>query len=496
MGRLMKILFVDNGADLQQKWIEPLRSKGWGVVRARSLEDADRMMSFHGDALQAIVVGEKFISFAEKNDLVFVVLTTSWTNKEIIAHQNSEHSAVGYVPYSGSPGELMKLFEDGSALKGTGTDGISLDAYNDMLAKPEVFSKGGGFQLDGPSVALGGIAFSAPPMQMHSAPASSHEVQEIDLGSDDLEVAPEPVEAIEEVSIPLPELEVSPQLVEAPKAPEMPATMILDPTRLSVGLDAANASNAALNLDEEADFDMSEVSSLDDLLGSAKEPSYNPQAFAPTTPSQLAINPTPSSQVSDVTTLKSYLALREQDVAVLTGQVRSSQERIQQLEQLLQVEKARCTELAHMVSKQEQTIKNYDLEKRVELEVLEKQSEDMSGQLRERTDKFRAVEAKLRLASEEVTKIKDRVRVDIRRIRVREKELENQLEVLKKDSSSLIQARDEKVLDLKRKIDLLEFNMELVQEQYSKERETSDNLRGRLKDAVTVMKQAGGFLEQ
>jgi len=86
--------------------------------------------------------------------------------------------------------------------------------------------------------------------------------------------------------------------------------------------------------------------------------------------------------------------------------------------------------------------------------------------------------------------------VDIRRIRVREKELEGQLEILKKDSSALLQARDEKILELKRRIDLLEFNMELVQEQFSKEKQSANDLKTKLKDAAQVMRQAGGLLGQ
>jgi hypothetical protein len=86
--------------------------------------------------------------------------------------------------------------------------------------------------------------------------------------------------------------------------------------------------------------------------------------------------------------------------------------------------------------------------------------------------------------------------VDVRRIRVREKELENQLEILKKDSTALLVARDEKILELKRKIDLLEFNMELVQEQHNKERNVTEQLRLKLKEAAGVMKRAGGLLDQ
>jgi len=197
----------------------------------------------------------------------------------------------------------------------------------------------------------------------------------------------------------------------------------------------------------------------------------------------------------DLETMKNYLALREQDVALLSGQMRSTQERVNQLELLLKAEKARSGELQHLVQKQEQQIKNFDRDKQIEFEVLQQQVEDLNLQLRERTDKARTIEAKLKVTVDEVDKVKERVRVDIRRIRVREKELEGQLEILKKDSTSLLVARDEKILELKRKIDLLEFNMELVQEQYGKERNQTEQLRHKLKEAASVMKRAGGLLD-
>jgi chromosome segregation ATPase len=175
--------------------------------------------------------------------------------------------------------------------------------------------------------------------------------------------------------------------------------------------------------------------------------------------------------------------------------MRSAQERVQHLETQLKLEKARSGELQQMVQKQEQQIRNFDRDKQVEFEVLFQQVEDLNLQLRERTDKVRTIEARLKITTDEVEKVKERVRVDIRRIRVREKELESQLEILKKDSTALLVARDEKIIELKRKIDLLEFNMELVQEQYGKERNITEQLRHKLKEAAGVMKRAGGLLD-
>jgi len=450
----MKVLFLDSSTELQQKWIEPLRTQGWGAIHARNADEASQVLRFHGDSLKMIVVSEGFVSWAEQNAIPFVVLTKTWNEAQIARHRQSQKPAFGYLSFHSEISELIRMMD----LKATGTDavavpaGLALENFTEVMSKPETTqalnSATGTIKLEAPTVLLGG-------------------------------------KPVEEAATPEPEI---PLQVSEPEVAEISLdankTMILDSTKIEFSTDVkANAEP--------------EVDPLEELEQQVATPPPAPTAPAQSVPvMQFAVNPSPASGASDVDTLKSYLALREQDVAILTGQVRSSQERIQQLELQLKVERARASELQHGVQKQEQQIKNYDRDKQVEFEVLYKQIEDLNGQLKERTEKARTIEARLKITTDEVDKVKERVRVDIRRIRVREKELESQLEILKKDSSALLLARDEKILELKRKIDLLEFNMELVQEQYSKERDATDQLRTRLKHASAAMREAGGLLEQ
>ncbi len=500
----MKILFVDNSSDLQQKWIEPLRKKGWGVVRARSVEDAARMMVLHSDSLEAIAVSEKLVSFAEKQELPFVVLTTQWGEKEIQKHKSGSQSAIAYLSQAKGMEELFSIFEGQGtqALKATGTDGqtrgIALEDYSDILTRPEKTSTSLNLKLAAPTIVLGGGAFQleeeeapkasetklslVPPIEEPAPALEVEEVQAIDFSSD----APDGATVMLDTTKFNDEESIGIDLLSEPQAaPEIEALPEVDSFEGSLSL-APDESEGSELPEIGVDMDLGYESALSAAQSIPMNSPVN----------QFSIDPSPSAQVSDLSTLKSYLALREQDVAVLTGQVRSSQERLQQLEMMLKMEKAKNTELSNVVSKQEQVIKNYDQDKKAELEVFEKHAEDLQLQLKDRTDKVRSIEAKLKITTDEVNKIKDRVRVDIRRIRVREKELESQLEILKKDSAALIQARDEKVLELKRKVDLLEFNMELVQEQYHRERRASDDLKNRLKDAASAMKQANGLLEQ
>jgi hypothetical protein len=499
---MMKILLVDAHNDIQQKWVNPLRNQGWGVVLARGIEDASRMMLLHGEGVEAFIVNESFVGFAEAQNKPFVVLTERWSDRDVMAHQNSAKPALGYLPRSGAIDAVMGLVAKGASpvravppLKATGTDGgtsvtrvgtrsgIRLQEASRLLSIP-------GGQGSGAS----SVSLSAPKIKLRTrvkaeepeSPAAGPELSLVQESALNVEaeasqvVSPDAVVSSDASALmhPVEEPVVNLEFEEGADSPRT-----LEALEISEGLPEIKNELPEVTVDES--LSVGDLSPDEPILDFEQAPELR------SVPSFSAVEMTP-----DLEAMKTYLSMREQDVAVLTGQVRSSKERIAQLEAMLKTEKARNTDLEEMLAKSEQVIKNYDLEKRVEMEVIQKQVDDLDQQLRDKTDKARVIETRLRLMSEEVNKVKDRVRVDIRRIRVREKELEGQLEILKKDSGALLQARDEKILELKRRNDLLEFNMELVQEQYEKERRLTDELKGKLKEAAQVMKQANGFLEQ
>jgi chromosome segregation ATPase len=208
-----------------------------------------------------------------------------------------------------------------------------------------------------------------------------------------------------------------------------------------------------------------------------------------------AVVPGGAAHTPDLETLKKYLMLREHDVAALSSQFKSAKERIVNIEQLLKVEQARNSELMHTLQTQQDKLDGYDKEKKVEFEVLNDEVKELKFQLKAKNDKVRMFEIKIRDAADETERLKDRVRSDIRKIRVREKELENKLEIIKKDSEALIGSRENKIIELKRKLDLLEFNLDLLQDRYSREKDTSAQLRERLAKAAQVVRLAGGLLD-
>ena len=62
-----------------------------------------------------------------------------------------------------------------------------------------------------------------------------------------------------------------------------------------------------------------------------------------------------------------------------------------------------------------------------------------------------------------VEELESRLSNDLRKIRVRERELENRLELSKMEKMALLKSKDETILDLKRKTDSMDIEIESYQ---------------------------------
>jgi hypothetical protein len=208
-----------------------------------------------------------------------------------------------------------------------------------------------------------------------------------------------------------------------------------------------------------------------------------------------SIVPGGAVEAPDEEVLKKYLLLREQDVAALSQQLRSAKQRVQALDESLEFEKARSAELSHQIEIHKGRESEFEMEKQALRESLEGDLAELRLQLKARSDRARTLELQVRAAADETEALRERVRQDLRRIRVREQELENRLELLKRDSQSQIQAREEKLTEVRRRSDLMEFNYELVQTQLEKEREQNRKLREQLAQFSKMVRMAGGLLD-
>ncbi|MCF8059763.1 MAG: hypothetical protein K9K67_10725 [Bacteriovoracaceae bacterium] len=135
-------------------------------------------------------------------------------------------------------------------------------------------------------------------------------------------------------------------------------------------------------------------------------------------------------------------------------------------------------------------------EAKIEISILKKRHgselDEMKYRLRLTDEKKLYSEEKARKLQKEFDRLQSKVRIDFNHIKQREKELESQLELVKMDSESQVQSRDKKILELKRKIDQLEFNMENVVIREQKSRDDKMKVEERLE---RIMKTLRGSIE-
>jgi len=139
-------------------------------------------------------------------------------------------------------------------------------------------------------------------------------------------------------------------------------------------------------------------------------------------------------------------------------------------------------------------------EARIEVTILrqrqEKEYEEIRRGFKLEEERRTIAEEKARHYQKEFERLGQKVRIDINKIRKREKELESQLELQSMDSESQVRTRDQKILELKRKIDSLEFNMENFTIKEAKTRDDKYKLEERLGKIMGTLRGSIQLLEE
>lgn len=138
-------------------------------------------------------------------------------------------------------------------------------------------------------------------------------------------------------------------------------------------------------------------------------------------------------------------------------------------------------------------------EKKIELSIMRKKLNDEITDLRDRLkvfdEKKLILEEKNRLLTQELDKSAQRNKLDVKKVQMREKELEQKLELLKSDAETQIKNRDLKILELKRKLDAMEFDMESISLQEKRSVESRFELEDKLDKAIKTLRSAITVLE-
>ncbi len=476
----MKILLLNPHADAEQQLTQALGAKGVAVLQAGDMEEAWKILLMHGSTVDLAIIHRETLDGRrtpgmelvhrikqdpQNRDLPLLLTSSVWKEAEFGNHQSTPEGANAYLSW---PVDVATVISTAEAIIGPLGESAPVE------------------------MGLGGDLTPMAPAP--SAPLEAPSAQAL------LSLSPDS-ESPEGISVGRMELPAPPSL--APSSPDLspsldaPASLEPGPApELAPDLSPSLAPSLAPDLPSQASSDdADEVMQVQMpyLMRSGPVPVQAAVSLAKAVPE--AIVPGGAANAPDLETMRQYLLLREQDVVALSSQLKSARDQIAALEKDVAREKGRVSELEHTVKEQKSQIDEFEREKALATEGLQAELNEMKFQMKARADKVKLLEGQVREANLEMERLKERVRMDLRKIRVREKELESRLEVMKKDSEALIGARETRIIELKRKLDLLEFNMDLLQDQYQREKDNTEQLRERLAKAAQVVNVAGGLLE-
>jgi len=138
-------------------------------------------------------------------------------------------------------------------------------------------------------------------------------------------------------------------------------------------------------------------------------------------------------------------------------------------------------------------------ERKIELSIIRRKLNDEISELKDyakvQEEKKLILEEKNKIYTAEIDKLSHKNKLDVKKVQVRERELEQRLELLKADTETQIRHRDLKILELKRKIDSMEFDMESINDKEQKSVESKFELEDKLDKAIKTLRNAITLLE-
>jgi hypothetical protein len=510
----MKLLLVNAKLGSGDPLVRSLQSTGVTVLLANTLEQARQLLTAHALTLEIVVIhrepnGLELIPFIKSTpslaDLPYIVTSSEWNDADFGRHQQTSEGANAYLREENCARDLRFVIEQvigcelsmalvaPAPMTSSKITGLSLSRGQVDVSEPQSVS-GVNVKIEdatsvfqatpvgSPSFTLEvDPQFSQPPVTISPSEDAatrviSHEelvasVESIDAGGVSISEMPE---------IPIERFSSADFAVEAP---------VFEAQPLEIPIESPPSAPLELPIESSAAEPAGDpVSDLPYLFGQAARP-------RPMAPLGDAVVPGGAAQSPDIETLKRYLALREQDVAALSAQLHEARRQVRKLEEDLRQGHALMEEQGYLLEGKEKREQEFEREKALLIEGLQAEMDELRFQMKSRSDKARLLESQVRDTAQEMDRLRERVRNDIRKIRVREKELENRLEIVKKDSEALLMAREATILELKRKLDTAEFNLDLMHDRLGREKETSAELREKLLRASQAVRLAGGLLD-
>lgn len=214
-------------------------------------------------------------------------------------------------------------------------------------------------------------------------------------------------------------------------------------------------------------------------------------------------------QQADVAPKISFGSLRESRPLVGGGSVYASSDATLAQAESLKLAQQRILELEKEVEKYRQEneelasageiIRNRSEELTSRIFSLEKEKREVSDSLQHEMMIIKGTlqykETEVNKARLKIDELETRLKSDFKKIRVRERELENRLELVKAEKTALLRAKDENILELKRKIDHLQSELDNYRDKVLELNKTLDLNQEQFKRTVRALRLALSNLE-
>lgn len=247
------------------------------------------------------------------------------------------------------------------------------------------------------------------------------------------------------------------------------------------------------------------LSSADEPVAASALPSDVFGATTPTTPSDddaVAGAVADSSVFSmggtrggdDLKTLQRYAALKERESREKEAALRALGRQLDQIRDRLSKSEGERRRLQMEVHEGDSRRRAAEDERDQLKHHLAKLEATHQEELREFQLRLDSVQYQANRAEKKLEDFRERVRTDIQKIRSRERELTNRLELQKRDAEALLSAKDERLLQQKREIDRADFEIDQLRERLLEQTQKAEDRVSRLSRASKALKMAQGML--
>lgn len=162
--------------------------------------------------------------------------------------------------------------------------------------------------------------------------------------------------------------------------------------------------------------------------------------------------------------LRRYIELKETEIQDLRNQQRQYQEHTQKT--ALQIEL--LTKQNHQLASDLDELQRHTARLQAEMEEERREHQEQVTLMRsDYEDKLKqsgATQEQIKNLIRQKEDFKDKIREDLKRIKLKERELENKYDLLRNDTQTLLDAKDRQILEVKKKADALDLELEQYDE--------------------------------